>query len=187
MRGLEDAIRAIPLMRAPIQLHIRARVLDGYEQQLRDLARQVGAGDCLVFHPLIAPDSVVRAAADHDVGLVLSQPCCDNHRRWIPNKLYAYLMAGVAVVATNTAGHRAALAAAPGASACYEPGSAAALATVVNSWIADPARLHAARAAAFAAAQDRLNWDVEQHRLVQLIDSVAPAAAEAPDAQAAYV
>jgi len=176
MRGLEDAIRALPLIDVPVELHLRGRLLPGYERELRALAAAVNASDRLVVHDLVAPGDVVTAAADHDVGLVLSQPCCDNHEMWMPNKLYAYLMAGLAIAASATRGHRAALAAAPGVGFEYQPGNYTELAARLSLLAVDPHRLRACRDAAFRAARVRFNWETEQARLLDVIDSLAPQA-----------
>jgi glycosyltransferase involved in cell wall biosynthesis len=173
-RGIEDAIRALPLVTVPVQLHLRGRLLPGYDNRLRQMIAEVGVADRVFVHDLIAADEVVRAAADHDVGLLLSRPCCENQRLWMPNKLYAYLMAGLAVAATSTDGHRCAMACAPGVGFEYQAGHHVQLADQLNALAHAPARLRLAREAAFRAAQTRLNWELERRRLLEMVSAPWP-------------
>jgi glycosyltransferase involved in cell wall biosynthesis len=181
-RGIEDAVRALPHLDVPAVLHVRGRMLPSYEPTFRELLASTGVAERVVVHDLARPQDVVRAAADHDIGLVLTQPCCVNHELAVPNKVYAYMMAGTVVGATATAGHRSALAGLD-VGFEYRPGDHQALAAQINALAADPAQLRARREAAFQAAMTRWNWDVEQRRLVDLVEEVgAPAAAPAAHA-----
>ena len=50
------------------------------------------------LEPPVAPDELVAALAPFDIGLVIDRPETDNARLALPNKLFEYLMAGLAVV-----------------------------------------------------------------------------------------
>ena len=45
----------------------------------------------------MAPDAIVVALAPYDIGLVIDRPETDNARLALPNKLFEYMMAGLAV------------------------------------------------------------------------------------------
>jgi glycosyltransferase involved in cell wall biosynthesis len=177
LRGLEDAVRALPLIAVPAQLHIRGRMLPGYEGEIRALAASLGVADRVHCHGLVPAADLVRTASAHDVGLALTQPCCVNADLAVANKIYTYMAAGLAVAATSTRGHRTVMSAAPGAGVSYAPGDHAALAAGINELARDPGRLQAARAEAFRLARSRFNWDVEQQVLLDAIARI-PAAAE---------
>ena len=147
--------------------------MPSYRDDLRSAIAAAHVADRVFVHDLVAPDEVVRAAATHDVGLLLSQPCCENQRLWMPNKLYAYMMAGLAIAATTTEGHHRVLSTAPGVGFEYEPANYVQLAEQLDALARDPARLRASRDAAFRAAQTRFNWEVEQQRLVEIVAGVS--------------
>ena len=174
LRGVEDAIRALPLIEVPVTLHLRGRVLPGYDRELRALIGSLNVSDRVVVHDLVAPEQAVRAAADHDIGLVLTQPCCENHELAVPNKIYTYVMAGAAVGATATRGHRSVLATMRDVGFEYQPGNHVELAERVTALAREPGRLRACRAEAFRLGQARVNWEVEQRRLVDLVAGLAP-------------
>jgi glycosyltransferase involved in cell wall biosynthesis len=169
LRGIEDAIRALPLIDVPTKLHLRGRMLPAFEPQLRALIASLQLQDRVEVHDLVGPGDVVRAAAEHDIGLVLTQPCCANHELIAPNKLYAYLMAGVAIGATATRGHRTALPSIGDVGFEYQPGNHVEFAARVSALVAEPGRLHAAREEASRLARSQYNWEIERGRLVERI------------------
>jgi glycosyltransferase involved in cell wall biosynthesis len=180
LRGVEDAVRALPHLGVPARLHLRGRMLPGFDRELRALVDSLGVQDRVFVHDLAAPGDVVRAAADHDIGLVLMQPCCDNHEMAVPNKLYAYMMAGLAVGSTTTRGLTGVVAGMGDIGFQYAPGNHLQLAARINDLAADPRRLHAARAEAFRLAQTRYNWEREQQRLVNVVDRLPRHSPAAP-------
>jgi glycosyltransferase involved in cell wall biosynthesis len=178
-RGVEDAIRALPLIDVPVQLHLRGRVLPGYDRELRALIGSLNVSGQVEVHDLEPPGQVVRAAAAHDIGLVLTQPCCENHELAVPNKIYAYVMAGLVVGATATRGHRSVLNDMPGIWFDYPPGDHAELARQIRALAREPGRLRTARREAFRLGQHRFNWELGQRPLVALVNRLRPRAAGA--------
>lgn len=176
-RGIEDAIRALPLIEVPVTLHVRGRLLPGFESELRALVSSLGLDDRVVIHDLVGPADVLRAAADHDIGLCLTQPCCENHELAVPNKIYAYMMAGLAVGATATRGHRSAVPSISDVGFEYAPGDHREFAHRVNALVREPGRLRACRERAFGLARTRYNWELERRRIVDCVARFEPAGA----------
>ena len=52
----------------------------------------------VVVEQAVSPHELVAALAPYDIGLVIDRPETDNTRLALPNKLFEYLMAGLAVV-----------------------------------------------------------------------------------------
>ena len=92
----------------------------------------------------------------------------------VPNKSYTDGVAGVAVGATATRGHRSVLATMRDVGFEYQPGNHVELAERVTALAREPGRLRACRAEAFRLGQARVNWEVEQRRLVDLVAGLAP-------------
>ena len=95
-RGLELLIDAATLIKRPVVLTIRGTGPVGYVQSLK--ARAEVFGSCIRFEPPVAPSAVVRTAATADVGFVLPTPGSRQFNFSMPNKLFEYIMAGLAVV-----------------------------------------------------------------------------------------
>jgi len=170
-RGLEDVVRA--MARTPPEstlLHLRGDWCADYEGSLRRLAAAEGvAPERIVGHPLAAPDEMIRRSATYDIGLALEPGTTENNDLSISNKLFTYLLAGQAVLATRTNGHRWLLDQIAGAALAYDAGDVDALADHLRRWIAQPAALVEARHAAWDYGDRRFNWDVEQARFLNLV------------------
>ena len=167
-RGLEDAVRALPLLPDDVVVSLRGAWAAGYERALRGLADEVGVGQRLRALPLCPPGEVVRRAAAHDVGLALEVGVPLNRDLCVTNKAFSYLLAGLPVAATATTGQRAVCARLPRASRLYASGDAAGLAAAVRSLLDDPG---AARAA-LEAGEGRFNWDVEKGTFLDAVARV---------------
>ena len=168
-RGLEDAVRAMGMLRgARIRLNLRGVWQSGYEGRLRGLAAECGvSADAIVTEPPAPPDHMVQLAAQADVGLALEPGSTVNNDVAISNKVYTYILAGNAVVASNTSGQSRAVADLKGAAVTYAAGSAESLAAVLNSWSGDRQALQHARAAAWRLGERRFNWDVEKKEFLR--------------------
>jgi glycosyltransferase involved in cell wall biosynthesis len=173
-RGLEDVIRAMGLTGSHrIQLHLRGQWQPGYEQELRGLARTAGVLDeQIVSHELAPPGEMIRGSAAYDVGLALEQPVSKNRDICLTNKIYTYLLAGNAIVATATQAQRELMNEIPGTGLCYEVGDVKRLATQLRAWEADRNLLDAARRRAWQFGTERYNWELEKQKLVAVVDRI---------------
>jgi hypothetical protein len=170
-RGLEDIVCA--MARTPAEatvLHLRGDWCAGYESSLRGLAAEQGVvPERIVAHALAAPDEMIRRSATYDIGLALEPGTNENNDLSISNKLFTYLLAGQAILATRTRGQGWLLDQISGAALAYDPGDAETLAGHLRRWIAQPAALVDARQTSWDYGDRRFNWDVEQARFLNLI------------------
>jgi hypothetical protein len=101
---------------------------------------------------------MVDLCRDYHVGLALEMAEPPNRAICLTNKAFTYILAGLAVIFTDTPGQRG-LAMDLGAGAfLYSPGDIGKLAQGLRRWAEDPAQLLAARRAAWAAACRRWHW-----------------------------
>ena len=108
----------------------------------------------------------------YDVGLAVEPGFSLNNCIALSNKAFTYMLAGLAVLFTNTSGQRA-LALDIGESALlYAPGDVHALASGLTRWAADKVLLAKAKSAAWEAAKRRWHWDHPLERGA-LLDAVA--------------
>lgn len=167
-RGLEDAVRALALLPAFVHLYVRGHD-DGFGHILTRDAERLGVGERLHVLPPVMPHELVPRAAMHDIGLALEQPNKRNRELCLSNKLFTYLLAGLAVVATDTPAQRSVIEQVGEAGALCRPGDPADLASTLRPLVTDPARLRAARHAARIAADQRFNWDAAADDLVEYV------------------
>lgn len=166
-RGIEQAIQALSRLPFVAQLHLRGAIDPTYARTLRGLASSLGVGDRVHLLPYAPPRAMVALAAQHDVGLAMEQPDTLNRAICATNKLFTYLAAGLAVVATDTPGQRRILEDAPGAGFLYASRDVEALAAGLQRLLSSPGGLAAARRASISAARARFSWKHDAPVLVR--------------------
>jgi glycosyltransferase involved in cell wall biosynthesis len=171
-RGLDDVLEAMSLVKGPIQLHLRGKWANGYETAFLSRAQALGVRRAVHVLPSAPPGQLVERAAQHDVGLALETGLTENRRIAVTNKLLNYLLAGLAVAATDVPGQRGILEEASGAGVLYPPGDASSLASRLSLWQKHPNLLEATKARSLRYGQERFCWDKEKPRLVKAVRAV---------------
>jgi glycosyltransferase involved in cell wall biosynthesis len=165
-RGLEDVVKAAGLAGVPIELHLRGSPIVAYLEQFRSDAARLAPLMKLVIHAPAPPDEMIRLCYGYDVGLALEQP--DPRRRntdlALSNKVFTYMLGGLALAMTNTGGQRALAARLATAAVRYDPGDVEVLAQGLLRWATDRPALERAKRAAWDAASARWHWEHDEER-----------------------
>jgi glycosyltransferase involved in cell wall biosynthesis len=170
-RGLQDIIGAMALMRGRAELHIRGDDSGGSIEILGRLANEHGISRQVHFHSIISPGELLASAAEHDVGLCLEVPATLNKDNCISNKIFVYMLAGLAVVASRTRGQAEVLKVSPEIGSLYDHEDIGALAAILDRYDSDRELLARTKAAALTAARDRWNWERESKLLVSTVNN----------------
>lgn len=97
-RYLETMIEALALTDSRFTLHLMLMPGDpGYLDELKLLAEKRVPGR-VEFRQVVHPFEIVRAIADCDIGICLIPPTTYTYLMTLPNKLFEFLIAGMAVV-----------------------------------------------------------------------------------------
>lgn len=169
-RGLEHFLAAWSLTRQPSRLVLLGETRPGFDTEI--LSRlPVDFRSRITFHPLVPPADLPALIADHDIGLALEQPFILNRDLTVTNKIIQYLNAGLAVVASDTAGQREVLAHAPAAGLIVETHETTAFAATLDTLLADRTSLAARQRAARRLAETVYCWELEAPRLLSLVES----------------
>lgn len=171
-RGLEDVLQALAQLDARVQMTVRGCWAAGYEEQFFALARKFGVAERVRVLPPAPPEQLIERAAQHDVGLALETGEVENRQLCVTNKIFSYLLAGLAVAATETPGQRGIMAGIPDAGFLYVTGAANSLANHLRYWLEHPAALRAAQEKAWSLGTTRYNWDLEKEKLVAAVKNV---------------
>jgi hypothetical protein len=156
-----------------IELHVRGRWAPGHDTLLFELAASSGVSpQQIIAHSPGAPDQMVRLAAEYDVGLALEQPVSQNRQICLTNKIFTYLLAGNAVIATATRGQKLIMETIGDAGFSYEPGDVNALTRGLRLWYETRNVLQQARQESWDWGTRRFNWDLEKKKLVQQVEAV---------------
>lgn len=168
-RGLQDAIRAIEHVSAPVMLHVRGSATIEVKSELMSIAKRCGVESRIIFLDPIPPEDLLAAAAEHDVGLCLEVPSTANRDNCITNKIFMYMLAGLAIIASRTRGHADVLAKNPNVGFLYEANDLQGLAAVIERLSRDQELLARTKAQALEAARHTWNWERESRSLVAAI------------------
>lgn len=168
-RGLQDVLRALPLLPTDVHLTLRGRWNEAFRPQFWKTAEDLGVRSRVHVLDLSPPNEMVARAACHEVGLALEQPVSENRKICLSNKIMTYFAAGVAVVATATPGQRWVAEQAPGAVRLCEPGDSAGLARIVRGLYEGQDVLSEARRASSRAAEDRFNWESQRRLFLDVV------------------
>jgi glycosyltransferase involved in cell wall biosynthesis len=166
-RGLESIIRSLPRWRDEFRLVLRGPHAPNYRARLEALARESGVVHRVRFEAPVAASDVVARAAASDIGLCILPDTSRHNRFALPNKLFEYLMAGLAVVTSPVPDMGEIL-------RRYECGITTsvapdAIANAINGL--DRTAIDGMKQRAIVAAGD-LSWAQERKRLVALYDKL---------------
>lgn len=166
-RGLEDFLRAWTLTRERSRVLLLGEVANDYRQALLSLV-PADRRAAVTTHACMPPAALPAFIAQHDIGLALEDRSILNRDLTITNKILQYLNAGLAVVASDTAGQREVLARSPEAGVIL-PAEAPRAATQLDLLLRDRDRLARRQQAARALAAEHYCWEREAPRLLALV------------------
>jgi glycosyltransferase involved in cell wall biosynthesis len=149
-----------------VHLTIRGPATSSYAHQLLSLARKAGVeGRVRLAPPVVVPDLVSSAAA-HDVGLFVLEGDKRQNDFVLPNKVFEYLMAGLALCISDLP-EMARLVTETKAGVLVPQAEPAAIANAINGL--DRSRIDEYKRHALAAARE-LNWERESAKLLTVVD-----------------
>ncbi|HEX6987672.1 MAG TPA: glycosyltransferase, partial [Planctomycetaceae bacterium] len=173
-RGLEVLVDA--LEDRPVEVHLRGTLCPGYDETLRRRAAG-GMRERIFFHPQVPHHELLARVAEHDVGVAAEIGYCRNKDLTISNKILHYLLAGVPVIASDTAGQREVAELCPEAVRLYRQSDPKSLARALDELLSDRDGLRRRRAAAWEAAERHFCWERSEP---VLLESVERALSSAP-------
>lgn len=171
MRGIEQLMEATEFLAEPIEIHLRGRVSKEFKDKLLGMASPV-ARPHIYFHPQIPHSELLSRISEHDIGYAAEPGYCPNNNLTVSNKIYHYLLAGIPIIATSTAGQSEVADELPGCIRVFSPNEPQELAAHIGSAQSGEWSLKEAGKVALQAALSKYNWE---HSKIQLIDAVQKA------------
>jgi glycosyltransferase involved in cell wall biosynthesis len=168
-RGLEQFLAAWTLSREPSNVCLLGDISDSYREKLTGLVPGPRRA-CLRFLPIVSPGSLPAVIAKHDIGLAMEPNSPESRYLTATNKIFQYLNAGLAVLATPTAGQREVLSVLPGCGLLIDLGAPQSLAAQLDGLLSDPSRLAAMGSAAREGAARHFSWERSAPQLVAAVN-----------------
>lgn len=168
-RGLEMFLDAWSLSSAASRLKLVGDLATGYAESLVARISSARRKD-LEFVPLLTPAKLPPFLAVHDIGLALEATTPRSRDLTITNKILQYLNAGLAIIATPTAGQKEVLSRAPGAGLSANLDSPSQFARELDGLLRDRPALSAMGRSGRRAAESIYCWEKESPRLVETVE-----------------
>ncbi|MCX7697708.1 MAG: glycosyltransferase [Bacteroidales bacterium] len=164
-RGVEEAILAMKWVHNALLLIIGDGDVFSY---LPDLVKRNNLSDKVRIIPQMPPERLYHYTANADIGLTLDKPLSINYRCSLPNKLFDYIHAGLAVLSSDLYELRKIIYRYDvGLTiSAHEPSH---IGEKINYMLSDPARLSYWKKNARRAAAE-LHWDIEKIKLKEKLD-----------------
>lgn len=169
-RGLELFLAAWARTQHPSHLYLLGDERPGYARTLHGRLPASHRGR-IHFLPVVTPEKLPDRLADFDIGLALEQRWPRNRDVTIPNKIFQYMNAGLALVTTDTAGQSEVMRAAPDSGLLLPAHETTRNAIALDRLLADPARLRRCQLASRAAAAAEFSWEHDSPRLLAAVDA----------------
>ena len=168
-RCIEAMIEALAQLDGRYSLQITGFGPDKYIQRLKQLAQSCAVTDRVFWHAPVQPKMLVAHLAQADIGLFLSQGRRTQEKHALPNKIFEYTAAGLALVTSGSTDIQGLI---------RERHNGVFLQSNTPDDIAqailgmDKEMLQGMKDNALATAKN-MNWNIEQHRLVDIYQQIA--------------
>ena len=168
-RGLESFLAAWSQMKRPSRIYLLGDERRGYREQLLAPVPPERR-EAVRFLPVVSPQELPKRLAEFDIGLALEARSPKNRDVTITNKIFQYMNAGLALVATDTSGQKEVMCVAPDSGRLVQAEETARTATALDALVGDPARLRACQQAARAAAVEEFCWEKDSKQLLRAVE-----------------
>jgi glycosyltransferase involved in cell wall biosynthesis len=121
------------------------------------------------FYQQCDPEVLSQWLTNFDIGLALENKDTINRNICITNKIFQYLTAGLAILATETEGQTWLLNQIPAAGKIIDTKESS-IVTILSEWKNDRELLALTKQAAINAARTKFNWDIEQIKLIEILE-----------------
>lgn len=144
-------------------------VLRGYgelEENLRKIAENPEISPNVYFAEPVLMKDLVEAASEADIGIISYLPTCLNNELCSPNKIFEYMMAGLAVIASDLPVLRQIISEGD-AGGVFKPGDPRDIARVINELTADDEKLSGCKKNSLKLAR-KYCWENEGKKLMEV-------------------
>jgi len=169
-RGLDDLLAALSHLTHKAEVHLRGRPAIGFADWIREHTPE-NWRNVVFVHDLVSDNELLSRVAEHDIGFAGEQKYCRSRDLTVTNKILHYLLAGLAIVASDTTGQQEVAQQANGAVDLYRAGDAHDLAHKLNRLLSSPSELAKAKESALAAAKKTFCWEKQVPSLLSVINA----------------
>jgi glycosyltransferase involved in cell wall biosynthesis len=167
-RGIETIFEALSILQNEnIKLTLLGNLSDSNRKYFEELRVQFKLSyDQVVFHGAAHPDCLGEIASGFHVGICSEESEILNVNLCLANKIFTYIIAGNALILSDTAAHVQFMKSNSGIGSIYERKNAKSLSLILYNYFVDRELLELHRINTIQLANDQLNWEIESRKLV---------------------
>ncbi|QXU42327.1 hypothetical protein [Pedobacter sp. D749] len=171
-RGIQDIFRAIKILEEQeIELHLLGKINN---QTKLDFDRLINSlkfdkRPKIFFHAPLPPHCLFAFANQFHIGLCLEPAFSKNNDLALSNKIFTYIQAGLAIIASDTSGQKWLLENYPEMGSIYKRNNPNQLAILIQNYLSNPKLLKMHQAQALEYANHQLNWEQEEQKFIKII------------------
>jgi glycosyltransferase involved in cell wall biosynthesis len=168
-RGLETVIEALNMLTdEQVSLHLLGNIRE--KDYVKELLQRSQRPHNIHLYPSLPPEEVFTFAAQFDIGLAAEiTDYSENRNICLTNKIFTYLLAGLCVMASDTSAQEKFMQDNPEIGGIYGNSDPRSLATQLHSFYSNPSLLAACKKNASTLADNKLNWENESEKLLQIV------------------
>lgn len=168
-RGLENVIAALLQFKKEFfELHLLGKLNNVdkkyFVEQLNGKALSIH------FHEPVAPSELVDFASQFDLGLATELSFPKNRDICLTNKIFTYVQAGLAIVASNTSAQNDFMQKYPNMGFIFDLKNIQSLVSILNQYVEDQTLIKQQQLQAIMYAQETLNWEYEEPLLISTVE-----------------
>lgn len=172
-RGLNDILEALgKLNNMDIELHLLGNWQTGFKKEFFERTQELKIDNNKIYsHPLTCSNNMINFASSFDIGLALEEKVSNNRNICLTNKIFTYMLAGNAIIATNTDGQKEISENAGNAIKTYESGDIDSLVSIIEQWYLNRNKLQTAKEESLKLGISKYNWDNEKKKFLDLVEA----------------
>jgi hypothetical protein len=174
LRGLETVIESMSKFSSDeITLTLLGSSSNEIKMHFQSLLEKFNLSEKqLIFLDPVSEKEIVQIASRHHIGLASEYAHNVNRDLCLTNKIFMYLLAGNALVLSDTHAQKSFLSENSGIGSLYEQNNIQQLTSVLKTYMGDSKLLLRQRQNALELAKTKCNWDIEQYRFLDNVKSV---------------
>jgi glycosyltransferase involved in cell wall biosynthesis len=173
-RGLQNVLKAVSYFsKGQIQFTILGNCDSNRKEKLLALAEQLNLSiSDIQFKDVLLESELFKLMETHHIGIAAEIPSLLNKDLCLSNKLFSYLLSGLALVVSNTKGQYAFMEQHPEIGFTYDYGDHKKLVQILETYLQNPDLLQSQRENALALATTTFNWEFQSASWISLIDDL---------------
>nr|WP_294899510.1 glycosyltransferase [uncultured Pedobacter sp.] len=168
-RGLKEVIEAVNKLAFGVVLNLYGECEKDYRQQIicfLDNKHQIN------FRGLLPNDDLNYALSDYDIGIASEMGHTPNRNFCLTNKIFAYVQAGLSILASDTAAQSDFLKEHPQTGNLYNRKEPAEIANILTQLHENRNLLHHQQQDAYTLGQTKLCWEIESLNLLNYFEKI---------------